>query len=182
MASVSAKEKSEAKTARVRSVVRKGKKTSVAAKSAPVQKEEDQLVLAVQKNSRPERFFEAVGRRKTAVARVRLFTKGDHAVTVNNRTFESYFPSPGLQDAALASLKKMKILDKFRVVVLVRGGGIHAQAEAMRHASARALVNFNPDFRKRLKRVGYLRRDARMVERKKYGLKKARRAPQWAKR
>jgi len=83
---------------------------------------------------------------------------------------------------ASAALNRMKVMDKFRAVIRVSGGGLHSQAEAVRHATARALVEFNPDFRKRLKRAGFLTRDSRMVERKKYGLKKARRAPQWAKR
>jgi len=76
----------------------------------------------------------------------------------------------------------MQCLDKFRVSVIVRGGGLQGQAEAIRHGIARALVLFSPDFRKRLKKAGYLKRDPRMRERKKFGLKRARRAPQWQKR
>ena len=76
----------------------------------------------------------------------------------------------------------MKVLDKFKVTVRVKGGGIHSQAEAVRHGIARALVGINPDFRKRLRRVGYLTRDSRMRERKKFGLRRARRGPQWSKR
>lgn len=129
-----------------------------------------------------ERYFEGIGRRKTAVARVRLFTKGDREFLVNAKPLTAYFPLFFLQEVAAAALKKMKVQDKFRIVVHTRGGGIHAQAEAIRHGSARALVAFNLEFRKRLKRAGYLRRDSREVERKKPGLKKARRAPQWAKR
>jgi len=83
---------------------------------------------------------------------------------------------------AASSLKKMKCLDQFKTQVLVKGGGISAQAEAVRHGTARALVLFNPDFKKRLKKAGYLTRDPRMRERKKFGLKRARRAPQWQKR
>ena len=76
----------------------------------------------------------------------------------------------------------MKLFGRFRVSVKVKGGGSHAQAEAVRHGLARCLIKFNPDFRKRLKRATFLKRDPRMKERKKFGLKKARRAPQWAKR
>lgn len=131
---------------------------------------------------KPARYFEAVGRRKTAVARVRLFTKGEKEFLVNDKPYQVYFPTLELQQAALASLDKMKCLDKFRISSKAKGGGLHAQAEAVRHGIARALVLFNPDFRKRLKKVGFLTRDPRMRERKKFGLKRARRAPQWKKR
>ncbi|MBI2121910.1 MAG: 30S ribosomal protein S9 [Candidatus Sungbacteria bacterium] len=134
-----------------------------------------------EKPKKPERYFEAVGRRKTAVARVRLFTRpGDF--TVNGRLYSLYFPTLTLQQIIEDSLKKMKLLGRFRVSIKVSGGGTHAQAEAIRHGLARCLVKFNPDFRKRLRRAGYITRDPRAKERKKFGLKKARKAPQWAKR
>lgn len=129
-----------------------------------------------------ERYFEAVGRRKTAVARIRLFTKGAKEILVNNKPYQSYFPTLEIQQTAVVALEKMNCLDKFRVIAKVRGGGISAQAEAVRHGTARALVEFNPDFRKKLKKAGFLTRDSRMRERKKFGLKRARRAPQWQKR
>lgn len=129
-----------------------------------------------------ERYWEAVGRRKTAVARVRLFTKGDRGVWVNARPLAEYFGYPHLSRIAEEALETMKTGDRFRATVKVSGGGLHAQAEAIRHGTARALVLFNSDFRKRLKRAGFLTRDPRMKERKKFGLKGARRAPQWAKR
>jgi len=128
-----------------------------------------------------ERYFEAVGRRKTAIARVRLYTKKT-GIEVNNQDFQKYFPILRLQKKITAPLEKMKIINKLGAVVKVKGGGINAQAEAISLGIARALVKFNPDFRKRLRRAGHLTRDARVVERKKYGLKKARRAPQWQKR
>ena len=128
-----------------------------------------------------ERYFEAVGRRKTATARVRLFTRsGDFRI--NDRAYGAYFPMLELQKIVEDPLKKMKLWERFRVSVRVSGGGIHAQAEAIRHGMSRCLIKFNPDFRKRLKRAGFLTRDPRMKERKKFGLKKARRAPQWQKR
>lgn len=133
-------------------------------------------------NLKPVRYFEAVGRRKTAVARVRLFTQGDKGFLINEKPYQLYFPSFELQQIADSALLKMKCLDKFKIVVKVKGGGVHAQAEAVRHGIARVLVEFNPDFRKRLRRVGYLTRDPRERERKKFGLKRARRAPQWRKR
>jgi len=128
------------------------------------------------------RYIEDVGRRKTAVARVRLFTQGDKVFIVNDKPYEKYFPTFELQEIVSAALKKMKCFEKFRVVAKVMGGGVHAQAEAIRHGIAQGLVRFNPDFRKRLRRAGYLTRDPRMRERKKFGLKRARRAPQWGKR
>lgn len=137
-----------------------------------------------QEEDRPagrDRYFEAVGRRKTAVARVRLFTKaGDF--TVNNKPYGVYFPTADLQKIVEEALQRMKLFGRFRVSVKISGGGSHSQAEALRHGLARCLTKFNPDFRKRLKRAGFLRRDPRMKERKKFGLKKARKAPQWAKR
>jgi len=129
-----------------------------------------------------EKYYEAVGRRKTATARVRLFTKGERVFLVNEKPVDEYFSTLEMRHITKASLKKMKSLDRFGVSALVKGGGLHAQAEAIRHGTARALVKFNPDYRKRLKRVGFLTRDPRMRERKKFGLKRARRAPQWQKR
>lgn len=130
---------------------------------------------------RPDRYFEGVGRRKTAVARVRLFTKvGDFRV--NDQLYTEFFKTLDQQKIAEEALQKMKLFGRFRVSVKVSGGGSHAQAEAVRHGLARCLVKFNPDFRKRLKRATFLKRDPRAKERKKFGLKKARRAPQWAKR
>jgi len=127
-------------------------------------------------------FFEAIGRRKTSTARVRLFTQGDKSIIVNDKDYKDYFPTLELQQIVDSAFDKMKALDKFKVTVKVKGGGIHSQAEAIRHGIARALVGVNPDFRKRLRRVGYLTRDSRMRERKKFGLKRARRGPQWSKR
>lgn len=128
------------------------------------------------------KYYEAVGRRKRAVARVRLFTKGEKGFVVNSKPHTQHFPTEELQEVADGALRKMKVIDKFSVSVHVQGGGQTGQAEAIRHGTARALVKFNPDFRKRLKRAGFLRRDPRETERKKFGLKKARRAPQWQKR
>jgi len=132
--------------------------------------------------SKPDRYFQAVGRRKTALAQVRLFTRGEKQFLINGKPYQEYFTTPQDQQTAVASMVKMKCLDKFKVTVLVRGGGRNAQAEAIRHGTARVLVDFNNNFKKRLRKVGYLTRDSRMRERKKFGLKRARKAPQWAKR
>jgi small subunit ribosomal protein S9 len=133
-------------------------------------------------SGKADRYFEATGRRKTSVARIRLFTKGDKVFLVNNKPYQDYFKTAEDQETAVSSMKKMKCLDKFRVTVIVRGGGHRAQAEAIRHGTARVLVDFNQNFRKRLRKAGFLTRDPRMRERKKFGLRRARRAPQWAKR
>lgn len=132
--------------------------------------------------AKPDRYFEAVGRRKTAVARVRLFTRGEKQFLVNGKPYQEYFPMADDQQTVTASMRKMKCLDKFKVTVVVSGGGRSAQAEAVRHGTARVLVDFNNNFKKRLRKVGYLTRDPRMRERKKFGLKRARKSPQWAKR
>ena len=138
--------------------------------------------LAEMKIKISDRYFETMGRRKTASARMRLFTKGDKKFIVNGKEYKNYFPTLDLQKIVLSSLDKMNLLDKFTIEAKVKGGGIFAQAEAIRHGIARALVEINPNFRKRLKKVGYLTRDSRMRERKKFGLKRARKSPQWAKR
>lgn len=144
----------------------------------------DKKPVAKDGEPRPEgrdRYFEAVGRRKTSIARVRMYTRtGDFVV--NNKPYGNYFSTLELQRIAEDALQKMKLLGRFRVSARITGGGTHSQAEALRHGLARVLVKFNPDFRKRLKRAGFLTRDPRMKERKKFGLKRARRAPQWAKR
>lgn len=127
-------------------------------------------------------YYSATGRRKTSVARVRLYTKGDKVITVNGKHFEDYFTNENLQKVAISSLDKVNLLHKFRVTVIVNGGGIHSQAEAVRHGISRALTVLNPEFRRRLRKLGLLTRDQRMKERKKFGLKRARRAPQWSKR
>jgi len=129
-----------------------------------------------------EKYIEGVGRRKTAVARVRIYKSTKNEFIVNEKPYDKYFPTFDLHKIIFAPLELMKVTNQFKVSAKVKGGGIHAQAEAIRHGLARALVKFNPDFKKRLKRAGFLTRDPRERERKKPGLKRARRAPQWSKR
>ena len=136
----------------------------------------------IKEKKKEARYIEAVGRRKTAVARVRLWTRGKKELLINDKPCQDYFPTFELQQIATGALNKMKSLGRFRVLVKVKGGGVHSQAEAIRHGIARALVMFNADYKKRLRKAGYLTRDPRMRERKKFGLKRARRAPQWQKR
>lgn len=142
----------------------------------------DKKPVVKKESVKAEKYFEAVGRRKTAVARVRIFQNKEGSMTINNRDFKAYFPLASQRIKANAPAEALKLKDKLKVIVKVNGGGSTAQAEAIRHGLSRALVVFNEEFRKMLRGLGYLTRDSRMVERKKYGLKKARRAPQWQKR
>lgn len=127
------------------------------------------------------KYFPGVGRRKEAVAQVRIF-KGKGSITVNHKDYKEYFSSAALFNLVTAPLEVAKQAGNFDVTVIVKGGGAKGQAEAVRHGIARALERFDKNLRTVLKKSGYLRRDPRMKERKKYGLKKARRAPQWQKR
>jgi small subunit ribosomal protein S9 len=126
------------------------------------------------------RYTEAVGRRKTAIARVRIMP-GTGKMTVNGKSPKEYFTLPRLVQDARSPIDQLK-LTEYDVTVVVTGGGIHAQAGAVRLGLSRAIIAKTPDWKPRLRTMGFLTRDSRMVERKKYGLNKARRAPQWAKR
>ncbi len=128
-----------------------------------------------------ERYVEGVGRRKTSVARVRI-VGGKGKFSVNGKDMKQYFQLPRLASFAEHPFSKLNIAEHFDVAAKVSGGGINAQAEAVRLGLSRALALHTPDFQKRLHKLGFLTRDSRMVERKKYGLRKARRAPQWQKR
>jgi small subunit ribosomal protein S9 len=129
-----------------------------------------------------KKYFEAVGRRKTAVAIVRLFPEKSDEILINNKNFKEYFPTIYQQKTVLAPLELTQNLGNFKIVVLARGGGKNSQAEAVRLGISRALVLFDSNLRPILKSAGFLKRDPRKKERKKFGLKKARRAPQWQKR
>ncbi len=127
-------------------------------------------------------FIPAVGRRKTSIARVRLIKNGKGAITVNGKKFDDFFTTFDLRSQIEAPLKAVGQNEAVDVSVKVEGGGVRGQAEAIRHGVARALIVLNPTFRKTLKKLGYLSRDPRKKERKKFGLKGARRSPQWSKR
>jgi small subunit ribosomal protein S9 len=126
------------------------------------------------------RYIESVGRRKTSVARVRITPAAKNSFVVNEKDLETYFGTKELQMIVKQPLSEIK--DKFKVTAKILGGGIHSQAEAMRHGIARSLVSNDLELRKELKKAGYLKRDPRSKERRKFGLKKARKAPQWSKR
>jgi small subunit ribosomal protein S9 len=121
------------------------------------------------------------GRRKTSVARVRL-VPGSGTVTINKKSIDEYLPLETLRMIVRQPLELTETLSQFDVLVNVNGGGYTGQAGAIRHGVARALLEASPDYRPALKSAGFLTRDARMKERKKYGLKAARRAPQFSKR
>lgn len=125
--------------------------------------------------------YYGTGRRKSSVARVRL-VPGDGRVLVNNREIENYIPFEALREVVKQPLVVTETLGTYDVFVNVKGGGYTGQAGAIRHGIARALLQADPEYRQPLKRAGLLTRDSRMKERKKYGLKGARRAPQFSKR
>lgn len=134
------------------------------------------------KSTAKSEYIEAVGRRKTSVARVRLHPGSKEGYEINGTDLGVYFPTEELQHIATQPFAQAGLSQKFYVTVHVNGGGLHAQAEAMRHGVARALTTFDEELRKTLKKEGFLKRDPRSKERKKFGLRKARRAPQWSKR
>ena len=125
-------------------------------------------------------YTEAVGRRKEASARVRLSSAKSTSMTVNGKPADQYFPLQVMMKTAYAPLETLGVA--YSVSAKVAGGGLKAQATAIRHAISRCLVEITPDSRKELKLRGYLKRDPRAKERKKFGLKGARRSPQWSKR
>jgi small subunit ribosomal protein S9 len=125
--------------------------------------------------------YYGTGRRKTSVARVRL-VPGDGRIVINDRDIRDYIPSEALIEVVKQPLVLTETLGNYDVLVNVKGGGFSGQAGAIRHGIARALLQVDPDYRPILKRAGLLTRDARVKERKKYGLKGARRAPQFSKR
>ncbi len=128
-------------------------------------------------------YIPAVGRRKTAVARVRLFPEGEGNFTINGKDAKTYF---GGRDTLLAAIRQpLQILEmdnRYTITVKVVGGGVSGQAGAIRHAVARALLKVDEEVRPTLRKNGFLTRDPRVKERKKYGLKRARKAPQYTKR
>ena len=131
------------------------------------------------------KYFYAVGRRKTASAQVRLFVNDkatDDELIINGKKMKNYFPVVALQNNLLSPLKAVGMQGKFGMSVIVRGGGVTGQVEGIRLGIARALVKYDESLKKTLKDLGLMTRDSREVERKKPGLKKARKAPQWAKR
>ena len=129
----------------------------------------------------PALLARGTGRRKEAVVRVRLL-EGTGQFKLNGRPLDDYFPNPAHRRLVTEPLRVTNTLERYDVVANLDGGGVSGQAGALRHGIARALVDLDPELRVELKKRGFLTRDAREVERKKYGLKKARKAPQYSKR
>ncbi|MBO5122676.1 MAG: 30S ribosomal protein S9 [Oscillospiraceae bacterium] len=127
-------------------------------------------------------YMYGTGRRKSSVARVRVYPNGSGNITINGRDVEEYFGLETLKMVVRQPLNATETLGKVDIIATVEGGGVSGQAGALRHGISRALLLVNPDFRPILKKAGFLTRDPRMKERKKYGLKAARRAPQFSKR
>lgn len=127
-------------------------------------------------------YIRALGRRKTATAVVRLHKSTKMSYTINGKEFVDYFKTADLKNIVTSAIETSGLKDKFEVIVTTKGGGIHSQAEAVRHGITRALVLFDGELRTTLKKAKMLKRDPRQKERRKFGLKKARKAPQWSKR
>ena len=131
-------------------------------------------------NSNP--YFYGTGRRKSSVARVRVYPNGTGAITINGRDIDDYFGLDTLKLIVRQPMELTETVGAFDIICTVTGGGVTGQAGAIRHGLSRALLQYNEELRPVLKKAGLLTRDPRMKERKKYGLKKARRAPQFSKR
>jgi small subunit ribosomal protein S9 len=131
-----------------------------------------------------EKFNQGIGRRKTSTASVRIVPAAKNVVTVNGKDSSAYFPTEEMRGIVFEAFTAAKLPTNFAVSAKISGGGIHSQAEALRHGIASALVEYDtaPATRVKLKKEGFLKRDPRAKERRKFGLKKARKAAQWAKR
>ncbi|HNW71820.1 MAG TPA: 30S ribosomal protein S9 [Candidatus Paceibacterota bacterium] len=136
----------------------------------------------MEKKTTKEKYIEAIGRRKTSTARVRITPSTKASFIVNGKDSKEYFKTEEEKRLVQDPIAKGKPGSKWTVEAKVSGGGIHSQAEAVRHGLARALVLSDQELRGKLKTLGYLKRDPRAKERRKFGLKKARKAPQWSKR
>ncbi len=128
------------------------------------------------------KYIEGIGRRKTATARVRLTPANKASFTINDKDVHDYFQTSELLSIVNGAFSKSEISNKYIITVKVSGSGIHSQAEAVRHGITRALVKEDENLRSNLKKLGFLKRDPRSKERKKFGLKKARKGPTWSKR
>ncbi len=143
----------------------------------------DSLVGKSEGVSLPDgKYVYAVGKRKTAVGTLRVFQNGTGTITINNKDYTQYFPQKTLQELILQPLIMCGKKDIMDCTIYIKGGGINGQVSSIRNALAKALVNLDENLRLSLRSAGLLTRDARIKERKKYGLKRARRAPQWTKR
>jgi small subunit ribosomal protein S9 len=129
-----------------------------------------------------QEYYYGTGKRKTSIAKVKIYLDDNGPFIVNGKTIEEYFDYKPWRDIIVEPFRISDTVNRFRVVVKVLGGGVHSQAEAIRHGIARALVVYDENMKPALRRAGFITRDARIKESKKYGLKRARRAPQYTKR
>lgn len=129
-----------------------------------------------------KRYTERIGRRKTSTARVRITPAAKTSFIINGKDANDYFSTPTLQKIIRDAIVLVSPEEKYEISVKIEGGGIHSQAEAIRHGLARIFAEMNDEDKTKLKKEGYLKRDPRSKERRKFGLKKARKAPQWSKR
>lgn len=153
-----------------------------ATKKAPAKKKEAAAEVAEAPVLVGGSYIYALGRRKTAIAKVYLIKNGKGTITVNGKPMEKYFTTFESRDMVTSPIKMAGLEGAIDVSVKAQGGGQLGQADATRLGISRALIELNPTYRKTLKKLGFLMRDPRAKERKKFGLKKARRAPQWSKR
>ena len=138
--------------------------------------------MIVTKSAR-DKYIESIGRRKTSIARVRITPSSKMSYEINGKAMETYFPTLELVTVVNESILTSKLKNtKFKITALIKGGGINSQADALRHGIARALIEYDHELRGKLKKAGLLKRDPRAKERRKFGLKKARKSPQWSKR
>ncbi len=163
-------------------VAKKAVAPKVVTASAGVGMTTDEASKVGAKSMAAGEFIYAIGRRKSAVAKTKLWLGGNGEITVNGRDYKAYFPVYQLQETLIDALRTVGQDGKVKIEIETMGGGQRGQAEASRLGISRALIDLNPNYRKSLKQLGYLMRDPREKERKKYGLKKARKGSQWAKR
>ena len=140
------------------------------------------MATTTHKTASDKKYTETIGRRKTATARVRMTPASKVSVLVNDKDLATYFPTTELQKIVTDPFDTLEGKHTFAVTVKVKGSGIHSQAEAIRHGISRALAPNSDEEKTKLKQAGFLKRDPRAKERRKFGLKKARKAPQWSKR
>lgn len=133
-------------------------------------------------STKDAKYIEAVGRRKTSIARVRITPASKSTFTINDKAVADFIKVKELQQIATEPLEQEGVDEKFHITVVVKGGGIASQAEAIRLGVARAIIDHKAELRGTMKKAGFLKRDPRVKERRKFGLKKARKAPQWSKR
>jgi len=157
-------------------IVESVKKEDIKVEKTDIKKEE------TSKRKSHSKYVFSVGRRKSSVARIRLLKDNEDSIIINNKDYKKYFPYFELQKIVTSPLESVDYLGKGTISIKVIGGGVKSQSESIRHGIARALVKVDQNFRPVLKKNGFLTRDSRVKERKKYGLRGARRAPQWQKR